>query len=67
MPDQKPINFNQRDGTDLNVIGAVILRLAGVDPRTGKIVETAAQVRVAEGVKDLFIGKDVMKALGILG
>ena len=44
----------------------IILRLAGVDPASGKIVETAAQVRVAEGVKDLFISKNVMKALGIL-
>ena len=54
------------NGTSLNVIGAFIVRMAGVDPKTGKIVETAAQVRVAEGVKDLFISKEVMKALGIL-
>ena len=44
----------------------VFLHLAGMDPGTGKIVETAAQVRVAEGVKDLFISKGVMKALGII-
>ena len=43
------------NGSSLDVIGVVVLRLAGMDPGTGKIVETAAQVRVAEGVKDLFI------------
>ena len=37
------------NGTSLNVLGVVVLRLAGVDPTNGKIVETAAQVRVAEG------------------
>ena len=54
------------NGSSLDVIGVVVLRLAGVDPGTGKIVETAAQVRVAEGVKDMFISKGVMKALGII-
>ena len=54
------------NGTNLNVIGAFILRMAGTDPVSGKTVETAAQVRVAEGVKDLFISKEVMRALGIL-
>ena len=30
----------------------------------GKRVEMAAQVRVADGVKDFFISKGVMRALG---
>ena len=54
------------NGNNLNVIGAIVLRLSGMDPSTGKVVETAAQVRVAEGVKDLFISKNVMIALGII-
>ena len=54
------------NGSNLDVIGVVVLRLAGKDPATGKTVETAAQVRVAEGVKDLFLSKTVMKALGII-
>ena len=54
------------NGTSLNVLGVVVLRLAGMDPASGKIVETAAQVRVAEGVKDLFLSKSVMIALGII-
>ena len=54
------------NGSNLDVIGAVVLRLAGVDPTTGRIVETAAQVRVAEGVKDLFLSKGVMRELGII-
>ena len=35
------------NGSSLNMIGIIILRLAGMDPLTGKRVETAAQVRVA--------------------
>ena len=54
------------NGSSLNVLGVVVLRLAGLDPVTGRTIETAAQVRVAEGVKDLFISKGVMKALGII-
>merc|ERR1712020_309563 len=54
------------NGTNLNVLGVVVVRLAGVDPTSGKIVETAAQIRVAEGVKDLFLSKSVMIALGII-
>ena len=54
------------NGSRLNVIGVVVLRLAGKDPTTGRTVETAAQVRVADGVKDLFLSKTVMKELGII-
>ena len=54
------------NGTSINVLGGIVLRLAGVDPVSGKVVETAAQVRVAEGVKDLFLSKSVMIALGII-
>ena len=54
------------NGSSLNVLGLVVLRLAGVDPTTGRIVETAAQVRVAEVVKDLSISKNVMIALEII-
>ena len=54
------------NGTSLNVLGVVVLRLAGMDPTSGKIVEMAAQVRVAEGVKDLLLSKSVMIAPGII-
>ena len=52
------------NGNNLDIIRVVVLRMAGVDPATGKIVETAAQVRVADGVKDLYISKGVMTDLG---
>ena len=40
--------------------------MTGMDKLTGKVTETAAQVRVAPGVKNLYISKQVMRDLGII-
>ena len=47
------------NGGNLNVLGAIVLRIAGIDPKDG-------QESGNDGVKDFFISKGVMKALGII-
>ena len=59
-------NASSINGAAIDVLGVVILRLTGVDKLTGKVTETAAQVRVAPGVKNLYISKQVMRDLGII-
>ena len=50
----------------IDILGVVVLRLAAIDKVSGKTVETAAQIRVATGARDLFISKRVMANLGII-
>ena len=40
------------NGGSITVLGVILLRIIGEDKTTGKTVEAAAQVPVAEGVKD---------------
>ena len=54
------------NGAPIDILGVVVLRLAAVDRVSGKTIETAAQIRVAMGVRDLFISKRVMTNLGII-
>ena len=60
-------NASSINGTAIDVIGVVILRLSGRDKVSGRTMETAAQVRVAPGVRNLYISKQVMRDLGIIG
>ena len=54
-------------GNQIEIVGIVVLRLSGMDRKTGKIAETAAQVRVAKDVRDFYILKQMMRDLGIIG
>jgi len=54
-------------GNRIEIIGIVVLRLSGMDKTTGKIAETAGQVRVAKDVHDFYISKQMMRDLGIIG
>ena len=53
-------------GSQIDIIGIVVLRLSGVDKNTGKTAETAGQVRVARDVRDFYISKQMMRDLGII-
>ena len=54
------------NGGAIEILGVLVLRLAAMDQVSGKIVETAAQVRVAPGIRRLYISKQVMESLGII-
>ena len=54
-------------GTSIDIIGVVMLRLSGTDKHSGKMAETAAQVRVASNVEDFYLSKQMMRDLGIIG
>ena len=54
------------NGGSITVLGVILLRIIGEDKATGKTVEAAAQVRVAEGVKDLYLSKQVLRDLGVV-
>ena len=51
----------------IDILGVIMLRFRGTDDVSGKSVETAAQVRVASDVRDLYISKQMMRDLGIIG
>ena len=53
-------------GTRIDIIGVVVLRVSGLDRKTGKMAESAAQVRVASNVRDFYISKQMMRDLGII-
>ena len=45
------------NGTSIQVLGSIFLKISGSDSATEQVVETAAQVRVSAGVKNLFLSK----------
>ena len=52
---------------DINVIGAIFLRVSGVDEKSGKKAETAVMAYVSDSTEDYSMSRDCMEKLGIIG
>ena len=53
--------------THIDIIRIVALWLCGMEKESDKMVETVGQVRVAKDVRDLYISKQMMRDLSIIG
>ena len=52
---------------EINILGAVFLRISGKDPVTGDNVETAVMAYVSDSTSRFYISKQAMEQLGIIG
>ena len=54
------------NGDDISIIGAVFLRLAGVDQTTGQRVQTAVMAQVTDTTDRFWLSKQAMRELGMI-
>ena len=59
-------NWSAIDGNQIVVLGAVFLRLKGLDKISGGVVESAVMAVVTDSTRDFWIGQQTMKNLGII-
>ena len=52
---------------EINILGAVFLRISGNDPVTGDTIETAIMAYVSDSTSRFYISKQAMEQLGIIG
>ena len=58
-------NMSAINGEGINILGAIFLRLEGLDNSSGQRVQTAVMAHVTESTDRFFISKQAMRELGI--
>ena len=54
------------NGEGIGILGAVFLRLEGIDASTGQVVQTAVMAHVSESTERFYISRQAMRELGII-
>ena len=59
-------NMSAINGEGINILGAIFLRLEGLDNSSGQRVQTAVMAHVTESTDRFFISQQAMRELGII-